>query len=51
MLTFVVAAVTAILTYSLLWRRLQHRDTAQAVRRLAAPPPEKARPAAAAGRA
>ena len=41
MLTFVVAAVTAILTYSLLWRRLQHRDTAQAVRRLAAQPADK----------
>jgi len=33
---FLVAAVTAVLTYSLLWRRLEHRDTALAVRRLAA---------------
>jgi len=42
--TFVVAAFTAILTYSLLWRRLQHRDTAQAVRRLAAQPADKQGP-------
>jgi Flp pilus assembly protein TadB len=38
---FVVAVFTAILTYSLLWRRLQHRDTAHAVRRLAAQPTDK----------
>ena len=38
---FVVAAVTAVLTYSLLWRRLERRDTALAVRRLAARRPRK----------
>jgi tight adherence protein B len=41
MLTFAVAAITAVVTYTLLWRRLQQRDTALAVRRLAAPPPER----------
>jgi tight adherence protein B len=34
---FVVAAATGILTYRLLWQRLERRDTALAVRRLAAP--------------
>ena len=33
---FLVAAATGVLTYSLLWRRLERRDTALAVRRLAA---------------
>jgi tight adherence protein B len=32
---FLVAAATGVLTYTLLWQRLQRRDTAQAVRRLA----------------
>ena len=48
---FVVAAATAVLTYSLLWRRLERRDTAQAVRRLAARAAEKERAGRAAGRA
>jgi tight adherence protein B len=41
---FLVAAATGVLTYTLLWQRLQRRDTAQAVRRLAvrAPGKEKA---------
>jgi tight adherence protein B len=34
---FLVASVTGILTYRLLWQRLERRDTALAVRRLAAP--------------
>ena len=38
---FLVAAVTGVLTYRLLWQRLERRDTAQAVRRLSAPPVEK----------
>jgi hypothetical protein len=39
---FLVAAATAVATYALLWRRLEHRDAALAVRRLAAPAAEKA---------
>ena len=31
---FLVAAVTAVMTYCLLWRRLENRDTAIAMRRL-----------------
>jgi tight adherence protein B len=38
---FVVAVATAVLTYSLLYRHLERRDTAQAVRRLAARAAEK----------
>ena len=34
---FAVAVATALLTYTLLWRRLERRDQAAAVRRLAAP--------------
>ncbi len=45
MLTFfLVAAATGGLTYTLLWQRLQRRDTAQAVRRLAARPAGKENP-------
>ncbi len=33
---FLVAATTAVLTYCLLWRRLERKDTARATRRLAA---------------
>ena len=38
---FVVAVATAVLTYSFLYRHLERRDTAQAVRRLAARAAEK----------
>ena len=38
---FLVAAVTALLTYSYLWARLERRDAALAVRRLAVRPREK----------
>jgi tight adherence protein B len=38
---FLVALVTAVLTYSYLWARLERRDAALAVRRLAARPREK----------
>jgi tight adherence protein B len=38
---FLLAAVTGVLTYRLLWQRLERRDTALAVRRLAAPAVEK----------
>src|SRR5215471_12779930 len=38
---FLVAAVTAMLTYSWLWARLGRRDTALAVRRLAVHPRER----------
>jgi tight adherence protein B len=38
---FVVAAVTAVLTYSYLWARLERRDRALAVRRLEVRPREK----------
>ena len=36
LILFLMAAVTGVLTYRLLWQRLQRRDTALAVRRLAA---------------
>jgi tight adherence protein B len=39
--TFILALATATLTYSLLWRRLERRDAALAVRRLARPAAEK----------
>ena len=42
MITFLLAAATAMLTYGLLWKRLERRDAALAVRRLAPPPAEKA---------
>jgi tight adherence protein B len=38
---FLLSAFTAVLTYRLLWQRLERRDTALAVRRLAAPAVEK----------
>jgi tight adherence protein B len=38
---FLLASVTGVVTYRLLWQRLERRDTAQAVRRLAAPAVEK----------
>lgn len=38
---FLLASATGVLTYSLLWQRLEHRDTALAVRRLAARAAEK----------
>jgi tight adherence protein B len=38
---FLVAAATGVLTYTLLWQRLERRDTALAVRRLAARAAEK----------
>src|SRR5215468_10115995 len=38
---FLIAAVTAVLTYSWLWARLERRDAALAVKRLAAPAREK----------
>jgi tight adherence protein B len=38
---FLVAAATALLTYSYLWARLERRDAALAVRRLAVQPREK----------
>jgi tight adherence protein B len=38
---FLVALVTAVLTFSYLWARLERRDAALAVRRLAAPQREK----------
>jgi tight adherence protein B len=34
---FLLAAVTGVLTYRMLWQRLERRDTALAVRRLSAP--------------
>jgi tight adherence protein B len=40
---FLLAATTGILTYRLLWQRLERRDTQMAVRRLAAPVAEKVR--------
>lgn len=41
-LVFAVAAATALLTYTLLWRRLERRDQAAAMRRLATPPAGRA---------
>jgi tight adherence protein B len=41
---FLVALVTAVLTFSYLWARLERRDAALAVRRLAAPRREKGEP-------
>jgi len=38
---FLLAAVTGVVTYRLLWQRLERRDTALAVRRLSAPAVEK----------
>jgi hypothetical protein len=38
---FVLAVATAVLTYCFLYRHLERRDTAQAVRRLAARAAEK----------
>lgn len=39
---FLLAAATGVLTYRLLWQRLERRDTQMAVRRLAAPAAGKA---------
>lgn len=41
---FLVAAATGVLTYALLWQRLDRRKTAQAVQRLAARATEKRQP-------
>ena len=38
---FLLATATGVLTYRLLWQRLERRDTALAVRRLSAPVPGK----------
>jgi tight adherence protein B len=38
---FLIAAATAVLTYSVIWQRIQRHDTAVAVRRLAAPVAQK----------
>ena len=42
---FLVAAATGMLTYSLLWRRLENRDKALAMRRLTLPVAEREAPA------
>jgi tight adherence protein B len=41
MVLFLLAAVTAVMTYSLVWQRMVRRDTALVVRRLAAPVVQK----------
>jgi len=38
---FIVAALSSVMTYSLIWRRLDHKDKALAMRRLAARSTEK----------